>query len=288
MMKHKRRKISPSFRFAQVLAFALAMLFAIPLWLMVSGACSDQAQLAQMLAPLRGGADGFAVWPLLPRGWSLQGFWTALQDTQFLKMYTNSIKLALFQLLGQLILGTPSAWALSKFCFRGRSLMFSLYILVMLLPAQVTMVSTFLAVRRLHWLNTLWSVAVPGAFATLPVFIMKRNFDAIPDSLLEAAATEGASAYRVFWHIGLPLGRPGILAAMLLSFTEIWSALEQPMVYLRDKTLWPLSLYLPKFNAQTAGDALAAALLIGAPTVILFAVGQKYFVRGVQASALKG
>lgn len=108
--------------------------------------------------------------------------------------------------------------------------------------------------------------------------------------LLEAAALDGAGPFRTFWHVGLPLGMPGILSAMVLAFLEGWNAIEQPMTFLKDPSRWPLSLYLASFNdanGQTLATAMAASLIMLAPAVLIFRFGQQYLELGIQASGLK-
>ena len=106
--------------------------------------------------------------------------------------------------------------------------------ILMLLPFQVTMVPNYLVLNKLGLLDTHWALILPGCFSAFTVFIMARGFDAVPMVLLEAAALDGAGPFRTFWHVGLPLGMPGILSAMVLAFLEGWNAIEQPMTFLKD------------------------------------------------------
>ena len=136
-------------------------------------------------------------------------------------------------------------------------------------------------------MDTFWAIILPGAFSTFPVFIMAKGFDAVPIALLEAASIDGAGPLRTFFHIGVPLGVPGILSAAVLGFLEAWNAIEQPMTFLKTKALWPLSLYLPQIAAEKLGLAMVASLVMLAPAVLIFRFGQKYLELGIQASGLK-
>jgi multiple sugar transport system permease protein len=203
-------------------------------------------------------------------------------------MFWNSMKIALPAVLGQLIFGAPAAWALSRLRFRGRKPLFILYICLMLMPFQVTMVPNFLVLDSLGLLDTLWAVILPYAFSAFPVFIMVKSFDAVPRAMLEAASIDGAGHWRTFFHVGLPLGMPGILAALVLGFLECWSTIEQPIVFLRDPSKWPLSLYLPQIVADKLGLAMSASLLMLVPAALVFLIGQKYLELGIQAEGVKG
>lgn len=275
-----------------VLLGAAALSVWWPLWFLLFGALTPADELAATIGPaLNDAATAPARWQLLPSWPTLQPMAELLLDTpQFFAMFWNSCIQVFPQLLGQLLFGAPAAWALSRLRFRGRRFWMSLYILLMLLPFQVTMVPNYLVLNKLGLLDTHWALILPGCFSAFSVFIMARGFDAVPAALLEAAALDGAGPFRTFWHIGLPLGTPGILSAMILAFLEGWNAIEQPMTFLKDPSRWPLSLYLAS-AAQTDGRALAAAmaasLMMLAPAVLIFRFGQPYLELGIQAGGLK-
>lgn len=263
-----------------------------PLWFIFFGALTPADELAATIGPaLSGAASGAARWQLLPSWPTLQPLAGLLLDTpQFFAMFWNSCLQVFPQLLGQLCLGTPAAWALSRLRFRGRQFWMGLYILLMLLPFQVTMVPSYLVLDRLGLLDTHWALILPGCFSAFPVFVMARGFDAVPHALLEAAALDGAGPVRAFWHIGLPLGTPGILSAMVLAFLEGWNAIEQPMTFLRNPAHWPLSLYLASaagLDGTGLAAAMAASLVMLTPAVLIFRFGQPYLELGIQASGLK-
>lgn len=263
-----------------------------PLWFLLFGALTPADELAYTIGPaLSDTASGSVRWQLLPSWPTLQPLAELLLDTpQFFAMFWNSCVQVFPQLLGQLCFGTPAAWALSRLRFRGRRFWMGLYILLMLLPFQVTMVPNYLVLNELGLLDTHWALILPGCFSAFSVFVMARGFDAVPRALLEAAALDGAGPFRTFWHIGLPLGMPGILSALVLAFLEGWNAIEQPMTFLKDPVRWPLSLYLASASNLDSGAlaaAMAASLIMLAPAVLIFRFGQPYLELGIQASGLK-
>jgi multiple sugar transport system permease protein len=149
------------------------------------------------------------------------------------------------------------------------------------------MVSSYLVLDGLGLMNTALAVILPGIASTFPVFIMKRFFEAIPKSLIESAAIDGASNLSIFLKIGLPMGAPGILSAVVLGFLEYWNALEAPLTFLKDRTLWPLSLYLPAISADNIGTAMVASVIMLTPALLIFLFGQRYLEQGISASGLK-
>jgi len=267
---------------------AMAFLVWWVLWFMIMGSLMSLEELQGTLGPALTGADGYSNWPLLPTWPTLQPLVALLLDTpQFFVMFWNTFRLVIPSVVGQLVIGAPAAWALSRFRFRGRKILATLYIALMLLPFQVTMVPNFLVIDRLGLMDSIWAVILPFAFSAFPVFIMMRAFDAVPNALLEAAAIDGAGSFRTFFQIGLPLGVPGILAALVLGFLEVWGAIEQPMTFLNDPSNWPLSLFLPQIVAEELGFAMVASMFMLLPAALLFFFGQKYLELGIQSAGIK-
>ena len=259
-----------------------------PLWFMLMGSLMSLEELTWTIGPALAGHEGRAIWPLLPTWPTLQPIVRLLLDTpQFFVMFWNTFRLVIPSVLGQLAFGAPAAWALSRFRFRGRKLLTTVYIALMLMPFQVTMVPNFLVIDHLGMMDSIWAVILPFAFSAFPVFIMIRGFDAVPRALLEAANIDGAGPVRTFAYIGLPLGTPSILAALVLGFLDVWGAIEQPMIFLNDPANWPLSLFLPQIVAEELGLAMTASLLMLLPAALFFFFGQKYLELGIQAAGVK-
>lgn len=275
-----------------LLRLAVLTVFALPtwwaLWFMATGSLMSLEEIIATVGPALAGTDGKTVWPLLPSWPTLQPAVELLLDTpQFFSMFWNTFKLVLPSVLGQLLFGAPAAWALSRFRFRGRSVLITIYITLMLMPFQVTMVPNYLVIRHIGLMDSLWAVILPFAFSAFPVFIMMKGFDTVPRALLEAASIDGAGYLKTFLRIGLPLGVPGILSALVLGFLECWSAVEQPMTFLKNPALWPLSLYLPQIVSDKLGLAMAASLVMLAPAALVFLFGQKYLELGIQSAGIK-
>ena len=270
-----------------VLSF-LSFFVIVPLWLLISGSFMGGREAAQNFAPVLENAAGSALWPLIPRYPTIQPYVELLLDTpQFFGMFWNSVAQVFPLVLGQVLLGAPAAWAFARYEFRFKKALFLLYIVLMLMPFQVTMVSSYLVLKGLKLMDTMWAIILPGAASTFPVFIMTRFFQAIPASLTEAAAIDGAGPFKVFLRGGLPLGAPGILSAVVLGFFEYWNALEVPLTFLKDKSLWPLSLYLPAISSENLGVSLIASVVMLTPALLIFLFGQKYLEQGITAAGMK-
>lgn len=231
------------------------------------------------------GHAGFRMFPLYP---TLRAYVRLLLDSpEYFTAFWNSTFQTAGVLSGQLFAAVPAAWAFARFKFPGKKLLWFLYMLLMILPFQVTMVSGYLVLNRLHLMDTHGAVILPGIFSTLPVFILQKTFAGIPDEVIEAARIDGAGNIRIFLDIGIPLGKSGIFSILILGFLEYWNAIEPPMTYLKTKTLWPLSLYLPQMTGTEISAAFAASVVTLIPAVLLFLTGQENLEQGIVASGME-
>lgn len=274
------------FRF--ILLLGPVFLMCAPIFLLLSGSVMSRQELSQYLAPLFGNAEGYIGWRLFPQYPTGEHYWKLLLYTpQFYTVFWNSLKLVAAILGGQLLIGVPAAWAFAVYRFRGRKFLFTIYIVLMLMPFQVTMLSSYLVLDRLHMLDTQGAVILPAIFSTFPVFLIYRGFRGVHPGLLEAGRMDGAGELRLFVMIGLPLGSSGILSAFVLGFLEYWNMIEQPLTFLKNKALWPLSLYLPEIGLNQAGFAFAASVVTLIPALFIFLLGQDYLEQGIAMSGLK-
>ena len=266
----------------------LSVLICYPIWFAVTGAFSSQWELEENLSPLFSIGQEMAAWPLLPEAPTLRSLVEVLLDSPgFFSMFWNSVAISAGILLGQLLVDIPAAWALARLPIPGKKVILTAYIVLMLMPFQVMMFPQYLMLDDLHLLDTLWAVILPAVFSTFPVFMLHRFFQAIPQEIIEAARLDGAGEGRIFLWIGLPLGAPGVLSVAILTFLDSWNLIEQPMTYLKTKSLWPLSLFLPEITLPDMGMGFAAALLMLIPALLLFWNCQEYLERGIALSGGK-
>ncbi len=265
-----------------------ALLICFPVFLILTGSVMDGIELGQYLGPVFGGGEDFIHWKLMPDYPTFEHYGRLLFLTpSFFVLFWNSVKMVGCILAGQLLVGVPAAWAFAAFRVRGSQTLFALYVALMLLPFQVTMLSSYLVLDRLMLLNTHRAIILPAVFSTFPIFLSYGGFRQVPEQLLEAARIDGAGELRIFLEIGLPLGKSGLLSAMVLGFLEYWNLMEQPLAFLEEKALWPLSLYLPEISWTQAGFALCASFVTLIPAAFVFVLGQDYLEQGIIYSGLK-
>lgn len=272
-----------------ILLIVLALLAVYPVIFLSAGSLMGADELEDCLGAVVSGAEGYASFPVLPKYPTLQHFVEVLLDSpEFFVMFWNSILITFGVLGGQFVAGTMAAWGFARYEFPCKRGIFLLYIVLMLLPFQVLMLSDYLLLDRLRLLDSLRAVILPGMFSTFPVFIMYRFFAEIPDSLIESARLDGAREWQLFWYLALPMGSSGIIAALVLGFLEYWSLIEQPLTFIKDKSKLPLSVFLPDLTMTgKAGFLFAVSVVTFLPAIIVFMGGRDYLEQGIMAGAIK-
>lgn len=272
-----------------ILLIVLALLAVYPVIFLSAGSLMGADELEDCLGAVVSGAEGYASFPVLPKYPTLQHFAEVLLDSpEFFVMFWNSILITFGVLGGQFVAGTMAAWGFARYEFPCKRGIFLLYIVLMLLPFQVLMLSDYLLLDRLRLLDSLWAVILPGMFSTFPVFIMYRFFAEIPDSLIESARLDGAREWQLFWYLALPMGSSGIIAALVLGFLEYWSLIEQPLTFIKDKSKLPLSVFLPDLTMTgKAGFLFAVSVVTFLPAIMVFMGGRDYLEQGIMAGAVK-
>lgn len=268
--------------------FLLGAAFCVPVLFLLSGSVMSRYELTESLMPLMADREELIRWDFIPMYPTFEHYIRVLfQTPQFFVVFWNSVKIVVCILAGQLLIAVPAAWAFAVYPFRFRKILFTLYIVLMLMPFQVTMLSNYLVLDGLGLMDTHGAVILPAVFSTYPVFLIYRGFCGLPKGLIEAARIDGAGEWIIFRHLGLPLASGGILSAVVLGFLEYWSLIEQPLAFLKDQTLWPLSLYLPEISIEQAGYSFVASIITLIPAVFVFLSGREYLEQGIIASAMK-
>lgn len=266
----------------------LAFVAVYPVCFLLTGSFMGGGEIRENLQAATEGQAGYVRMTWLLQYPTLQSYVELLLDSpEFFVMFWNSAKLSVGILAGQAFVAVPAAWGFAKGTFPFRKTLFAIYILMMMMPFQVLMLSDYLLLDGLYLLDSHAGVILLSVFSTFPVFILYRFFDSVPDALLEAARLDGANQWQIFWHIGLPLGFPGVISILTLGFLECWNLMEPPMTFLKSKNLWPLSLYLPNLGLKDAKAAFAASVIALIPAILAFLAGQDHLEKGIAAAAVK-
>ncbi len=221
---------------------------------------------------------------------SFQQYWTVLFNSpEYLLKFWNSVFLTVPIVVFQVALASLAAYGFSRYRGRVREMIFFGYIILMLMPYQVTLVPNYLVARWLGLLDTRWAIILPGIFAPFSVFLLTKNMRRIPKSYIEAAELDGAGEWQIFSRVCLPMCTGPLVSVSMLVFIDYWNMVEQPLIMFSDQEKYPLSVFLSEINSGEVGVAFAVAVIYMVPTLLMFLWGEEYLEEGITYSGgIKG
>ncbi|MEO6623480.1 MAG: carbohydrate ABC transporter permease [Burkholderiaceae bacterium] len=227
---------------------------------------------------------------LLPRAAHLFNFVDVWYLIPFPRYLANSVIVSALAVLGNLIFNAMAGYALTQ-QFMGRRAVLALFLSCMLIPFQATIIPAYLITAKLGLLNTYFGLAFPMLSTIVCIFVFKAAFEAVPRSLIDAARIDGLSEARIIWRVLLPLSKPAIATNVILSFIWSWNNFLWPLLITRDPNMQTLPLGLARFLSymeDTTGALYAFAVMVLAPSIMVFLMAQKEFIRGLTSGATKG
>lgn len=211
------------------------------------------------------------------------------KSPDYLLKFWNSVILVGPIVVFQLLIASLAAYGFTRYRGRVKEMLFFIYIILMLMPYQVTLVPNFLVSKWLGILNTRWAILLPGFFAPFSVFLLTKFMRRIPISLIESAEIDGAGEWGIFTKVCLPMCKSSLFSVAILVFIDYWNMVEQPLILLSDEAMYPLSVFLSKINTGEVGLAFAVATIYMIPALLMFLYGEEYLIEGIAYSgAVKG
>lgn len=275
--RHTAQTAGRALMYASLVVLAAAILMPF-VWMAISSVKSDR--------------DVFTV-PIewIPKSYHWQNFTDIWKQIPLATYLENSLLLSVVITFLQVLTGSFAAYGFAKMRFPGRDALFLGYIATIAVPWQAYMIPQYIIMEKLGLVNTRWSLILIQAFGAFGVFLMRQFYLTIPDEISEAARLDGLSEYGIWARIMLPLSKPALASLALLTFVNTWNDYMGPFIYLTDNDLWTVQLGLRSFIGQY--DAQYAMIMAGSvisvvPILILFLLGQRYFVRGIATTGLKG
>ena len=254
-----------------------------PVIFLISGSIKGNDELVFLLASIVKNVNRNVEWTLLPQYPTLRHFINVMFDTpEFWVLFWNSMKIVCLVVFGQVCISIPAAWGFAIYRSRWSVWIFRFYVFLMLLPFQTKMLADFLLLENLKLIDTHWSIVMPGIFSTYPIFILFQFFMKIPREVIESARLDGAGEIRIFLKMGVPLAKNGIISVLILSFIEYWNMIEQPLIFLERKDLWPLSLYMPTITETEIGGSFAKIVITTIPLIIIFWICHENLKDGIK------
>jgi ABC-type glycerol-3-phosphate transport system permease component len=229
----------------------------------------------------------------LPQDFTLSGYVRLLsgESVPFIRQFVNSMIVSVGQTLLTLLLASMVGWGFAKYEFFGKRALFLLLLVTLTIPFQVTLVPLFLMMVKINWIDTYWAVILPGAVQAFGAFFMRQAMLSIPNELLDAARIDGASEWRIFWQIGLPLSRGALSVLAVLTFLVAWNDYLWPLIVLRSTEMftYPIGLAsLVGLYKVEYGMILAGAFLASLPVMVVFIAGRNQLLSNLTVGAVKG
>lgn len=238
-------------------------------------------------------------WPATPM--FVQNYAEIFRFVPFGQWFINTVVVTVLSLIGTILSATIVSYGFSRFRFPGREIFFFVTLSTMMLPAEVTLIPTYLMFKNFNWIDTYYPLIVPAWFGggAFNIFLMRQFMLTIPFDLDEAAKIDGANSWRTLWTIIVPLCKPAIATMATLGFIANWNNFLGPLIFLNTEAKYTLAVGMRYFQSAVAQGSAAisrpqdhllmgAAIMMALPCLILFFVAQKYFVQGIVTTGIKG
>jgi len=267
---------------SHLILIAVSILFVFPFYWMVITSLKENTQV--FTYPVEWWPDPI-LWENYPNAINYRNF-------PFFLYLGNSIYFAVTVMVGTVISCAAVGYGFARLRFSGRNFLFILTVATLMIPGIVTFIPTFILFMSLGMMGTYAPLIVPAFFGNaFFIFMMRQFFQGLPVELVDAARVDGASEWRIFWQIMLPLVRPALLVMAVFTFLWTWHDFFGPLVYLSDQSQYPLSLGLFAFRAQRTTEwslMMAASTLVTLPLIVIFFFAQRYFLDGIRMTGIKG
>lgn len=270
----------------QVLVVSLLIVgciaFAMPVYTSLAMSLKTPAELSTTAA---------WSWPKDP---TLSNYGEVLRNpsVDFFRLFWNTVTIATLATIGTVLSASLVAYAFAKMAFSGRDRLFAVLLSTMMLPAIVTMIPTYILFKELRWINTILPLTVPAFFGggAFNIFLLRQFFMGIPRELDEAAKIEGAGHWTIYSRVVMPLSGSALATVGVFCFIFNWRDFMGPLIYLNDPQLQTLETGLATYNSLRAEQwhlLMAGSILVTIPLIIIFFIGQRYFVKGIAMTGLK-
>lgn len=289
-MKKKNRKKFVHMVIRTFLALMLALIFLAPIVLTITNSLMSSSEIASNYGAIFQRTDtGGKIYigktvnlKLIPDMVSFSQYASVLfKSPEYLLKFWNSIVLVVPIVIFQLVVAVLASYGFTRTKGKLSAIIFFAYIILMMMPNQVTLVPNYLVLQKLNLLDTNWSIWLPGIFSPFSVYLITKYMKRIPVSLLEAARIDGANEWQIFSKVCLPISKSIITTCAILVFIDYWNMVEQPLLFFSDPDKYPLSIYLSKINQAEIGLAFAVATIYMVPSLLLFLYGEESLVEGV-------
>lgn len=272
------KKVLILFSYMILLAGAFSMLFPFFWMLMTSFMTSSQ---------ILSGVINF-----IPKPFVFQNYIDITQKIPLMQYFLNSLFVAVLTTFGQVFISAFAGYSFAKMNFKGKDILFFTFLVTMMIPPQVNIIPLFFLMKELNWIDTYYALIIPGIFGGFGIFLMRQWFKGLPSSLEDAAKIDGCNYFQTFFKIALPLGMPALATLSIFTFIASWNSFMWPLIVTNSDRMRTLPVGLAVFKGSFRettewGQLTACAIIAVIPVIIVFLAGQKYFIKGLMAGAIK-
>ncbi|CEP77664.1 MAG TPA: carbohydrate ABC transporter permease [Defluviitoga tunisiensis] len=227
----------------------------------------------------------------IPKNPTLKNYKDLFQQMNFGRPFLNSIIVSLSTTFLSVVLATMAGYGFAKFNFKNKNVLFLIILGTVMVPGQITMIPVFLLLTKLNLLNTYWGLILPALANAFNIFFMRQFISGIPDELIEAAKMDGANEGWIFFKVILPLSKPAMAAITIFTFTGSWNNFLWPLIIATDESMYTLPVAISVLGGQYTENIamqMAGSVIVILPLIIVFLFTQKYFIKGITFTGLKG
>jgi multiple sugar transport system permease protein len=227
----------------------------------------------------------------IPKKFLWSNYKEALTLLPFGRFFLNTLIVSLGTVLGQLLTCSMAAYAFARLRFKWRDKIFALYLATMMIPAIVTLIPTFLIINAFGWMNTYWGLITPTLTSVWGIFLLRQFFLTIPRDYEDSARLDGASEFTIFRKIILPLSKPALATLAIFAFMGAWKDFLWPLIVTNRNDMRTVEVGVAMFHSLHATNwpyQMAAAVVVMLPIVVVFFFAQRYFIKGITLTGLKG
>ena len=276
----RKRRISP---IEQIVVHAVLFI-----WLLIS-----VIPFVWMVSTSFKGPGEIFVFPpkWIPRSPTFQNYIDLFQEVNFGRPFLNSVIVSLSTTFLSVLIATMAGYGFAKFNFKNKNVLFLVILGTIMVPGQITMIPVFLLLTQINLLNTYWGLILPAIANAFNIFFMRQFISGIPDELLEAAKMDGAHEGWIFFRVILPLARPAMAAITIFTFTGSWNNFLWPLIIATDESMYTLPVAVSVLGGQYTENIamqMAGSVIVILPLIIVFLFTQRYFIKGITFTGLKG
>lgn len=229
---------------------------------------------------------------IIPKTFLWENYTEVSEKIPLFRYFLNSLLVSIATVIGQIITCSMAAYAFARLNFKYKEFIFLIFLATMMIPPQVNIVPLFFLMRELHWIDTYWALIIPGIFGGFGIFLLRQWFLSFPAELEDAAKIDGCNPLETFWHIALPLALPAIVTLGIFSFITSWNSFMWPLIVTNSEVMKTLPVGLASFKGSFRettewAQLMAASVVSVIPVIVVFILGQKYFVKGIMMGAIK-